>query len=360
MSAPRNLKLLVLEDKDDYIEANYSAPARDYLRRGSHSIELDVVKTKNDALTRLSSSRYDGAILDLRLTGDLNEAEGNVVAKTIHTSYLMPVAIVTAFHDELAAELRSLTEKPGTLFRLFNKGGDGSLVFDFFFKVDRAGVLQVFQPGGEFNKILSTAFWDHLGPVVEKVADQVPTSEGRRRILRHAIYHVLAFLQRDANCENWDPYLNDEVYIVPPVGSRVCTGEILSGAPLGDGASKHYFLVTPACDIGKSSKDGGFFQMVAIIPFADFVGLDRNSLSAIAKKSNTRYHLLPPAAAYPGGIIDFWQLHNVPAAKLAEFSRVGQVTDPFTKDIVARLGAWISRQGSPDLQEDIVKQILQK
>src|SRR4051812_1693131 len=29
-----DLKLLVLEDQDDYIESNYQAPVRDYMRRG--------------------------------------------------------------------------------------------------------------------------------------------------------------------------------------------------------------------------------------------------------------------------------------------------------------------------------------
>ncbi|HWB58070.1 MAG TPA: hypothetical protein VG733_01195, partial [Chthoniobacteraceae bacterium] len=153
MPDPRKLKLLVLEDKADYIESNYRSPVRDYLRRGTHDIELEVVQTKDAALAKLRESRFDGAILDLRLTGDMNEAEGNIVAKTIHAKYLMPVAIVTAFHNELDAGLRALTERPSTLFRLFNKGGDGNTVFEFFLRVDKTEVLRVFQPGGEFNAI---------------------------------------------------------------------------------------------------------------------------------------------------------------------------------------------------------------
>jgi len=355
MPDPRNLRLLVLEDKDDYIESNYRSPARDYLRRGTHRLDLEVVKTKAEALVKLKEARFDGAILDLRLTGNANEAEGNDVARTIHSSYFMPVAIVTAFHDELAPELKTLSDKPSTLFRLFNKGGDGNTVFEFFFRVDRAGVLKIFQPGGEFNEILSNVFWEHLGSVVDRLADQPPSPEVRRRILRHAIYHVLAVLQRDGKCENWDPYLNEEVYIVPPVGLRVSTGEIMAGPVTGGGYGDHFFLVTPACDIGKISKGGGYFQFVAIIPFTGAT-VDRNALDAIAKKTHTRYHLLPPSATYPGGIIDFWQLHNVQAGELPNYKRVGQVTDPFTKDIVARLGAWISRQGSPEFQEPVADQ----
>lgn len=358
MPDPRQLKFLVLEDKADYVENNYKAPARDFGRRGTHNIELDIVTTKAEALGRLAGARYDGAILDLRLTGDLNEAEGNFVAKTIHARYLMPVAIVTAFDNELAADLRVLTEKPSTLFRLFNKGGDGRDVFDFFLRVDKTEVLHVFQPGGEFNAILSNVFWEHLGPVLSLVADTatIPSVEGRRRVLRHVIYHVLAVLQRDGNLENWDPYLNEEVYIVPPVGARVCTGEIMAAPHPGGGTDNHFFLVTPACDIGKATKQGGFVQIVAIVPFPEASGIDRSVLGTIAKKTNTRYHLLPPSATYPGGIIDFWQLRSLPAAELPHFKRIGQVTDPFTKDIVARLGAWISRQGAPEFQEAVADQ----
>ncbi|HWA09477.1 MAG TPA: hypothetical protein VG838_08520 [Opitutaceae bacterium] len=355
MPDPRKLKLLVLEDKADYIESNYRSPVRDYLRRGTHDIELEVVQTKDAALAKLRESRFDGAILDLRLTGDMNEAEGNIVAKTIHAKYLMPVAIVTAFHNELDAGLRALTERPSTLFRLFNKGGDGNTVFEFFLRVDKTEVLRVFQPGGEFNAILTSVFWDHLGPIVDRVADQDPSDDGRRRILRHAIYHVLAFLQRDGEAKNWDPYLNEEVYIVPPVGANACTGEIIAAPIAGGGHGGHFLLVTPSCDIGKISAVGGYFQLVAITPFAG-AAITRDTLNSIAKKTNTRYHLLPPSATYAGGIVDFWQLQNIPSATLATYNRVGQVTDPFTKDIVARLGAWISRQGSPEFQESVADQ----
>jgi len=113
--------------------------------------------------------------------------------------------------------------------------------------------------------------------------------------------------------------------------------------------------VTPACDIGKIARTGGYFQFLAIVPFTGSA-IDRNTLDSIAKKTNTRYHLLPPSATYRGGIIDFWQVQNIQATGLANYKRVGQVTDPFTKDIVARLGAWISRQGSPEFQESVSEQ----
>jgi ActR/RegA family two-component response regulator len=366
-----NLKLLVLEDQDDYIESNYRSPVRDYDRRGVCTVELDVVKTKPEALSRLKQSRYDGAILDLRLTADADEAEGNAVAKEIHSHYLMPVAIVTAFNGELAPELRTLTEKPSTLFRYFNKGGDGNVVFEFFLRVDRTQVLQIFQPGGQFNRVLSTVFWDHLGPMVERLDQGMAGDEVRRRILRHTVFHVLAILQRDGNCENWDPYLNEEMYIVPAVGTRVGTGDLLASPAAGGGLGDHFFLVTPACDVDKitraltppaagasprAAKPPLFYQIVRIIPLTAASLIDRPLLKEIANKTNTRYHLLPPSATYPGGIIDFWQLHNLPAARLAEYHRIGQVTDPFTKDIVARIGAWISRQGSPDFQEPVMEQ----
>lgn len=48
-------------------------------------------------------------------------------------------------------------------------------------------------------------------------------------------------------------------------------------------------------------------------------------LKEIANKTNTRYHLLPPSAIYPGGIVDFWQMNNLTVAQLAEYQRVGQV-----------------------------------
>lgn len=365
-----DLKLLVLEDQDDYIESNYQAPVRDYGRRGVANVVLDVVKTKADAFAQLARSRYDGAILDLRLTGGAGEPEGNAVAREIHSQYLMPVAIVTAFENELAPELRTLTEKPSTLFRCFNKGGDGNVVFDFFFRVDRTQVLRVFQPGGQFNKILATVFWDHLGPMVERLDHGMPSDEVRRRILRHTVYHVLAILQRDGNCENWDPYLSEEMYIVPAVGSKASTGDILAAPAAGGGHGDHYFLVTPACDIDKITralapqapgalprppKPPLFYQIVRIVPLTAASLIDKQLMKEIGSKTSTRYHLLPPSATYPGGVIDFWQLQTVPAANLGEYKRVGQVTDPFTKDIVARLGAWISRQGSPDFQEPVVE-----
>jgi hypothetical protein len=353
MPEPRFLKLLVLEDRDDYVDNNYHAPVRDYLRRGSHNITLEVVKTKEAALAKLRDSRFDGAILDLRLTGNADEAEGNEVAKTIHANYFMPVAIVTAFHDELAPELRILSDKPSTLFRLFDKSGDGKTVFEFFFRVDQAEVLKIFHPGGEFNSILTKVFWEHLGSLVEQFTEEAPSPEMRRRVLRHTIYHVLAILQRTHSAENWDPYLNTEVYIVPPVGLTISTGEILA-----DPSGGHFFLATPACDVEKIQAKGGYFHLIPILPFevCEAQGINRSALDSIVKKTNHRYHLLPPSTAYPGGALDFWQLQSIPAQAMRNYTRIGQVTDPFTKDIVGRLGAWISRQGSPVFQEPVVDQ----
>lgn len=209
-------------------------------------------------------------------------------------------------------------------------------------------MLSIIGPEGEVNRLVSDIFWKRLGPLVSDLAAGALAPDVRRRILRHTVSEMLTHLQEGGE-GNWDTYLPEEVYIWPPTGKSLRAGEIYEG--IGDPKDRFYFLVTPTCDLTHSEEP--MFQLVEIRPFSI---RSRAKAEPIVKKGKARFHCLPGTAQFRGGLVDFATVFSVGPDQLEKaFRRVGTVIEPFSKDIVCRFGAWISRQGSPDLPvEDVL------
>src|SRR5260221_7128232 len=249
MNTPRQFKILVLEDDADF-RANYKREEDHFnLKNNGLSLKLVFVTSVDKAAIALVEDHFNGAIIDLRLSGNAETAEGNKVAEKIYESLFVPMAVVSGFPDELSDKLKELDEKESALFRFFNKNESLSAVFAFFLNADSSGVLAIFGPGGELNKQLGEIFWNHIGPSIKRWQTSGKSKEQVPRLLRHLAMHLLSSLQaRDAD---WDDYELDEVYINPPMRSFVTTGDIFR---LKDDQSAHYFLITPACDVIKVMK----------------------------------------------------------------------------------------------------------
>jgi len=163
-----------------------------------------------------------------------------------------------------------------------------------------------------------------------------------------------------------------EVYIMPPIKKDVFTGDILKNKD-----SQEFALVlTPACDMELRKRKNGekwvTYRNADKIMLAKLIEFNQIAeVSAyIETKSNTkkkeveryikntkkeRYHFLPPfGSRIPGFLIDFQDISRINPEELTTYDRVASVDEPFLKDIIARFTSYYARQGSPDLDRDII------
>ena len=75
----------------------------------------------------------------------------------------------------------------------------------------------------------------------------------------------------------------------------------------------------------------------------------------IRNTKKERYHYLPSfGSRIPGFLIDFQDINRINPEDLTTYDRVASVDEPFLKDIIARFTSYYARQGSPDLDMDII------
>lgn len=343
-------KYLVLEDNQEYVDQNYKTAERD-AAIGTAPFTLVFATTVDEARKKLATERFSGAILDLRLQ-NAGAPEGNEVAKQIHRDYFMPMAIVTGFPGELDASIRDLTGD-NALVKVFNKNELIRFVFDFLLKIEESGLLQIVGPGGELNRMLADIFWKHLGPAIAQRAGQPQTEVDRKRFLRHAVAHILGALQSH-ELGTWDNYLSDEVYIWPPICANEMTGDLYSEKQGNQMTDRFWMLVTPACDLASKATVGALWHFIRVLPFGQFPS--EGKMSTLVAKKEPRYHVLPPTSVFRGGYLDFATISNVPSSEVeARFVRRGSVVEPYWREIVTRLGGWLARQGTPDIDRETLK-----
>ena len=335
-------KYLILEHDQTYIEQNYETCRTD--AEGSEkAFQVVYVSSVEQARITLAEQHFNGAILDLRLP-HAEQAEGNEVAKQIHRDYFMPIAIVTGFADELDPKMAAMAKDNNTFLRLFNKNGSMYDVFAFLLGIEQSGVLEIFGPGGVMTEMLSEIFWNHLGSVIKRWNGEVMDIQNKKRVLRHAVSHMFGALQSKEN-GTWDTFLPNEVYIWPAICAQEMPGHIYEESDK-QGLKQYFLLVTPFCDLAKM-KQRHFIQ---ILPFSDFT---TGQFPNLMEKKDHRRHVLPPTSFFDGGVIDFATLTTIAPDQMSQrLVRVGSVIEPYWREIVNRLGAWLGRQGTPNFEKD--------
>ncbi len=347
---------MILEDDDEYVNNTYKTAQTDSEKTDA-SFSYVHVKSVDAARIELAKTRFNGAIIDLHLAGG-GMAEGNEVAKQIHRDYFMPIAVVSGFTDSVDPELRGFALDETGFFRVFNKSQMIAPVFEFLLEVEQSCVGQIFGPGGEMSRMLSDIFWKHLGGVVKQWQGQKMSDLDRKRVLRNAVAHMFGALQSNNEGE-WDKCLPGEVYIWPAICPKEMTGDIYEELENKKRTERFFLLATPSCDIVSKSSSEAIRHVIRILPFSDFPSKGKIE-NKISKKEH-RYHVLPPTAFFVGGVADFASLNMIPASDMdAHYIRVGSLVEPYWREIVNRLGAWLGRQGTPEFEKKLLLKSIRK
>lgn len=350
-----SLKLLYVEDKEEDLNTCRDTVVR-YEHQTERKIELVTVRTVSEALAIIDRT-FDGAIVDLKLDHDWDD--GLRVIDAIRERARMPMAILTA-----TPQHADNSDSVGYL-GVYKKGEIGyDQLFHAFFEVYDTGLTRMMGGRGLIDATMDKIFWEHMLPLLDDWKSYSAEGKSTERILlRFAVNRLFELLDDEE-----DIFVPEEMYICPPLGTRIKTGSLVRAKDTGC----HYAVLSPACDLvlrnGKPK--------TTHILYCEIEGLD-GVIKEITANKNSRerkdaiqdlikntychyYHFLPQTKLVVGGVINFRKAVTA-ESKLFEdaFGQpVAQISGAFTKDLVARFSSYYARQGQPNFDTKVLSSSL--
>ncbi|MBU3068572.1 hypothetical protein KOI40_02010 [Aestuariicella sp. G3-2] len=364
------VNVLMIEDSKDQ-QTLYKDALDDYnLENNDKTINLDIVESSDEAITKLNEKSYDAVLLDLLLKGDAGDghnASGNLVLSHIINSgrIRLVVYVVSSTLHALSNDFEDLFENP--LMRKFNRDEDTCLVINDLVQVLNTGVTKILGGEGKLDRLINDVFFGHLSKGFDLWVKKNRDCE--RELLRYVTLHLSEYLdQEDANHDSTMNYFNPEFYILPPIKNPIATGDIIS---VND---KRYVVLSPSCDITpRGEKDGRLIfnvdvvVLVEIIPLKKEVFEDLGISYSTSGKTNAkawrgfasvqrgtspkqRYHYLPQYLDVDEAVIDFKRIINLSINDILDnekIKRIATISSPFVRDVQSRFSAYFGRQGQP-------------
>lgn len=340
-------KFLLVEDSSEDATVCLDTVERMNAEKPDNCVSVEVADTFDLAVEKLNNP-YDGVIIDIKL-GDENS--GNDVIRTITQTYRIPVTVMTGTPDTILEE--------GSPICIYKKGESTyEDIIESLIKTSKTGLFKVIGGKGIIEETMLRVFWKNLYPKVDvwqKMKEEGADTE--TILLRYAIAHIHELLD-----ENMPLYSTEEVYIQPPLTSKIRTGCILKNKK----DELYYIVLSPPCDLaihnGRCKTDRIMLCEIDDYRFVsrEAIGTAGESkrkkalLPAIKNNDKEYYHWLPKNSVFEGGYINFRKVINYSQDELSEefYSPELRVQDSIVKDILSRFSAYYARQGQPDFDFD--------
>lgn len=379
------MRLLIVDDDQHQIQ-RYADLIEEFNRAGNVEIQPEYRNSLDEAFQALSQN-YDGAVIDLRLSGE-NEAEGNLIIKEIKKNKRFPVCVVTGYPQDLDADLKEDAEGDSNLFFWVEKRDRPFPdVLLRLATIHSSGVVEIIGANGTIETALTTIFWTHLAKTLSFWNAQDETDKHRKqRLLRYTLYHLLSKFEATDDGD-FDISYPDEMYVIPPFRTQWQTGDIVKHTE----TQTYSLILTPACDLAQDKAKR--IQVVEIEDFDSGVWSEKKKLYKAVEKRladqnpevangkdeltktalmddlmrlmrnsySLRYHFLPSCQNFPGGMLNFQKVGSIAVKDFSKtYTKEGTVTPAFLKDIVARFATYYARQGQPSFQcERLIIDLLQ-
>ncbi|MDR6266597.1 response regulator [Roseobacter sp. N2S] len=352
------LDILILDDDSAMIDMFDTTVEEWNANNKEQGKQLNVIHA--ESLLRAHQSRFDAAIVDLRLPDKNNEGSsadnGNDFAASMVNSRGIPVAVVSGHVVELSAELEKLEH-----FRKFSKSHGYGPVVDWL--SDQWDLMTTLRKSREQIEAASAeVFSKRLWPQWQNTPALSGSSPERQAkiVTRQFASHISDLLGLDTDQNpDWHPYEN---YIVPALTSeRTHTGDLFN---LTDDI---WIVLSPQCDMANANVPNVLLAKCTIghkdwTTHIDHLKVtpDRDRSRKVIKKFvdqdfSKSKHFLPPL---PGEneplLVDFSVIQTKPLEELNKIldHRLGSVSTPFLSNLIQRFGAFVSRTGQPNI--DIV------
>ncbi|MBA7484383.1 hypothetical protein ES707_19908 [subsurface metagenome] len=361
----KTLKLIIIEDTEKQIKLYRDAI--DEFNKGSDiKIITKISKNFKEGFDQIKTDDFDAAIIDLRLGSDDMTGKGKQIIREIKSNLRFPIFVFSAYLGDLDGDLK----KENVFYKVYKQTKKDTIeVLEEMTDIYKTGITKIMGSKGLIEETLQKVFWENIAKNMEYWKKEVEDKDKIEKVLsRHILAHLAESLKltEEGEFEKCHPA---EVYIMPPIKKDFSTGDILK-----DKTSKEYFLIlTPACDMvlrkgedGEPCRNADKIIIVRLIEFSNFPEVSnyistRSNVKKVEVKKyikNTkkeRYHYLPSfGIQIPGFLIDFQDINQINPGELTVYNRVASVDEQFLKDIISRFTSYYARQGSPDLDIDII------
>ena len=361
------LKLLIVEDNEEQIKL-YKDAIDEFNAGSDIKINIEIGNNLEEGLKQIRTNDFDAAIIDLRLDSrdmkDIN-GKGKEIIREIKSNLRFPVFVLTAYPGDIDANLAI----PNVFYKVYEQTKiDTTDVLKEMTDIYKTGITKIMGSKGIIEKTLQKVFWGNIADSMVYWKKEVEDKDKIEKVLsRHILAHLVESLKltEEGEFEKCHPA---EVYIMPPVKKDFFTGDILK-----DKTSEEYFLIlTPACDMElRKQKDNSIKRKADKITLAKLIEFNRiqevgkyienqsntkkEKVEEYIKNTKGRFHYLPSfGTQILGFLIDFQDINHIDQKELTSYDRVASIDEPFLKDIIARFTSYYARQGSPDLDMDII------
>jgi hypothetical protein len=350
------INILIVED-DKNQQQSYKDSIT--LFNKNHDIPISCTIKENLAESKklLEWNIFDAAIIDLKLKGTDSDGEGNKIIKEIKYKLRYPIFVVTGFPDDLDPDLR----EQNIFFKIYQKG---IIFMDIFNKIEsiyNTGLTKILGGRGIIEGYLTDIFWNNLSNSLD---NWIMEKNPEKKVLRYILTHLSEYLDLDESGA-FEKYHATEVYIKPPLRTKILTGDIL----IEKETNKNFIILSPVCDLAQNKAE--YVILAEIEPLTSGIVYEKKKLikkdeepektkcsEQILKKIlnnnySLKYYFLPYTAIYQGGLINFQKISSYKFKVIERnFTFLASISHQFVKDIISKFSSYYSRQGSPDFDEE--------
>jgi CheY-like chemotaxis protein len=380
-------RVLLVEDDEQLARTTAESLQRRPVNSNDEYAHVERVNDFDAALRQIEHRRYDVVILDIRdqaeaaqeaargtddAAGDeaLPADKGLTLYNEIRKRRFLPIIFYSAV-PHLAQEQN---DPPFVTVVSKLSDEDGAL---------RRNIIEVFDSG---LPSLNRAIAQHVDRVVrdfminfvEEHWDQLSGSEHSGDLAYMMVRRLARSLDSTfiPNMAGVEVALGDagvhstRLYIMPPLEERR-TGDLVC-----DNDGNWFILLTPTCDLilhnGQPKAKYVILAACQLLSETDEYRTWRDSgASNITNKlerlirnnpqgQQDRFYFLPAAWDAPDLVIDLQRLASVQYSEFQSFTRVATLDDPYAQSVVAQLGRYAGRIGTPDLDVSGVRERLQQ
>jgi len=368
MEGDNMLRLLIVEDTKEQIKV-YEDTIDEFNAGSEIKINIEIGNNLKEGLKLIRTKDFDAAIIDLILGSDDIEGKGKQIIKEIKSNLRFPVFVFTAFPGNLDEDLK----KENVFYRVYEQTKkDTTEVLKEMADIYKTGITKIIGSKGIIEETLQKVFWENIAKNMEYWKKEVENKGKIEKILsRHILAHLVESLRltEEGKFEKCHPA---EVYIMPPVKKYFFTGDILKNKDSGE----YFLILTSACDMELRQKRDGenwvsyrnadkiilakltkFNQVPEVKAYIENQsnGKKKEVKKYVNNTKKERYYYLPSFGTQISGfLIDFQNINQINQKELTSYDRVASIDEPFLKDIIVRFTSYYARQGSPDLDTDII------
>lgn len=336
------ISVVLVEDEKGNIDAwnDHVAMHNADSKKIGFEVSTIVAKSAAEARQALVENRADAIVVDLRLRTAGSAApndHGNDVVRYAHGAHPVAIAVYTGQSQE--AEVQNFPQ-----VEVFDRGDGLVPVFDWLGR--QCDMLQhLKEMRASVESETARVFFSSVWPRWSKWTAQ------RGAVIKPMLFrHVVAHIHDNLMSANDGVAHPEETYFVPPIKSRVDTGDIVK-----DGEDL-WIVVTPRCDLATDDK-----VKVALLAQLQDISVRWKAAGSKERVRISQHdgahknHFLPEMMDSAGcsqgpWFVNFTSLRVMPMVGdggLKVATRIASLTPQFVPSLVERFGAYFSRIGTP-------------